>query len=95
MAPKSRLNGSRLMVQKAAVALDLGEDAAQLCAEAKYVATETAKQAIDNCLQFFGGYGYSKEYHVERAYRDVRVFTIFEGASEVQKHVIAKCMGLR
>lgn len=92
---QSYVDAARLLVQKAAVTLDEGGDAAMICAEAKLVACESAKKAVDVCLQLHGGYGYSKEYHVERAYRDVRIFTIFEGASEVQKHVIAKCMGLR
>ena len=92
---QSYVDAARLLVQKAAVTLDEGGDAALICAEAKLVACESAKKAVDVCLQLHGGYGYSKEYHVEHAYRDVRIFTIFEGASEVQKHVIAKCMGLR
>lgn len=92
---QSKVDAGRLLVQKAAVALDNGEDAAMLCAEAKLIAAEFAKEAVDVCLQLYGGYGYSKEYHIEQAYRDIRIFTIFEGATEVQKHVIAKCMGLR
>lgn len=92
---QSKVDAGRLLVQKAAVALDDGEDAAMLCAEAKLIAAEFAKEAVDVCLQLYGGYGYSKEYHIEQAYRDIRIFTIFEGATEVQKHVIAKCMGLR
>lgn len=92
---QSRVDAGRLLVQKAAVTLDQGGDAAMICAEAKLIACEAAKAAVDICLQLHGGYGYSKEYHIEQAYRDIRIFTIFEGASEVQKHVIAKCMGLR
>ena len=92
---QSKVDAGRLLVQKAAVALDDGEDAAMLCAEAKLIAAEFAKEAVDVCLQLYGGYGYSNEYHIEQAYRDIRIFTIFEGATEVQKHVIAKCMGLR
>lgn len=92
---QSKVDAGRLLVQKAAVALDNGEDAAMLYAEAKLIAAEFAKEAVDVCLQLHGGYGYSKEYHIEQAYRDIRIFTIFEGATEVQKHVIAKCMGLR
>lgn len=92
---QSKVDAARLLVQKAAVTLDQGEEGAMSCAEAKLFAAETAKEAVDKCLQFFGGYGYSKEYHIEQAYRDIRIFTIFEGATEVQKHVIAKCMGLR
>ena len=89
------MDAGRLLVHKAAVTLDQGGDAAMICAEAKLIAAEYAKQAVDACLQLFGGYGYSKEYHIEQAYRDIRIFTIFEGATEVQKHVISKFMGLR
>lgn len=92
---QAKVDAGRLLVQKAAVILDQGGDAAMICAEAKLIAAEFAKSAVDSCLQLFGGYGYSKEYHIEQAYRDIRIFTIFEGATEVQKHVIAKCMGLR
>ena len=92
---QTKLDAARLMVQKAAVTLDQNGDAAQICAEAKLFATEVAKEVVDHCLQFFGGYGYTKGYPIEQMYRDIRVFTIFEGASEVQKHVIAKCMGIR
>ena len=89
------MDAARLLIRQAAVTLDQGGDAAQMCAEAKWFATEVANQVVYRCLQLFGGYGYIKEYPIERMYRDVRVFTIFEGATEVQKHTIAKCMGLR
>jgi butyryl-CoA dehydrogenase len=92
---QTKVNASRLMIHQAAVTLDQGGNAAQMCAEAKWFATETAKSVVDNCLQFFGGYGYIKGFPIEQMYRDVRVFTIFEGATEVQKHTIAKFMGLR
>ena len=92
---QSRVDAGRLLVQKAAATLDQGGDAAMICAEAKLIACEAAKAAVDVCLQLYGGYGYSREYHIEQAYRDIRIFTIFEGSSEVQKHVIAKSMGLR
>lgn len=92
---QSKVDAARLLVHRAAVALDSGEDAAMICAEAKLIAAEYAKQVVDACLQLYGGYGYSKEYHIEQAYRDIRIFTIFEGATEVQKHVVAKQMGLR
>lgn len=92
---QTKIDAARLLVRNACVALDQGEKAAQLCAEAKWFATETANEVVYKCLQFFGGYGYIKEYPIERMYRDLRIFTIFEGATEVQKHTIAKCMGLR
>ena len=92
---QTKLDAARLLVQKAAVALDQGEDGQLTSAEAKYFAAETANEVVYRCQQLFGGYGYTKEYPIEQMYRDVRIFTIFEGATEVQKHVIAKCMGLR
>ncbi len=92
---QTKVDAARLLIRQAAVTLDQGGDAAQMCAEAKWFATEVANQVVYRCLQLFGGYGYIKEYPIERMYRDVRVFTIFEGATEVQKHTIAKCMGLR
>jgi butyryl-CoA dehydrogenase len=92
---QTKVNACRLMIHQAAVTLDQGGNAALMCAEAKWFATETAKSVVDNCLQFFGGYGYIKGFPIEQMYRDVRVFTIFEGATEVQKYTIAKFMGLR
>ena len=56
---------------------------------AKLFATEEAKWVIDKALQIHGGYGYIKEYPIERMYRDIRVTSIYEGTSEVQKMVIA------
>ena len=56
---------------------------------AKLFATEEAKWVIDNAIQIHGGYGYIKEYPIERMYRDIRVTSIYEGTSEVQKMVIA------
>ena len=57
---------------------------------AKVYATEAANAIANRAVQIFGGYGYSKEYAVERYYRDARVTTIYEGTSEIQRIVIAK-----
>jgi alkylation response protein AidB-like acyl-CoA dehydrogenase len=57
---------------------------------AKLFASETANAVAARAVQIFGGYGFSKEYAVERLYRDVRVTTIYEGTSEIQRMVIAK-----
>ena len=57
---------------------------------AKYYAAETATYVCDLALQLHGGYGYMKDYAVERMYRDARILRIYEGTSEVQKIVIAK-----
>ena len=57
---------------------------------AKLLASETANFCADKALQIHGGYGYSKEYEVERLYRDARITTLYEGPSEIQRLVIAR-----
>jgi len=61
---------------------------------AKYWISEMANRVAYNCLQLYGGYGYMDEYPISRDYRDVRVGTIYAGATEVMKHIIANEMGL-
>jgi alkylation response protein AidB-like acyl-CoA dehydrogenase len=57
---------------------------------AKYWATELAQKVTYDAVQIHGGYGYSREYRVERLFRDARVLTIFEGTSEMQKIIISR-----
>jgi len=57
---------------------------------AKYWTTETLKDMVDDCLQFFGGYGYMEEYPIARMYRDVRVGTIYAGTTEIMKEIISR-----
>jgi acyl-CoA dehydrogenase len=64
------------------------------CSMAKWWLTDTAQQVIDDCLQFFGGYGYMLEYPVTRAFMDARVQRIYAGTNEIMKVIIAKQMGL-
>ena len=59
------------------------------CSMAKYFASEAANRVAYKALQIFGGYGYIKDYRIERLYRDVRINTIFEGTSQVQQMVIS------
>src|SRR5690606_5186427 len=59
---------------------------------AKAFAAEMAERVTSECLQIFGGYGYSREYPAQRYWRDARVFRIFEGTSEIQYEVIARRM---
>jgi len=61
---------------------------------AKYWTTEMARRVADGCLQFYGGYGYCEEYPIARAWRDVRVMSIFAGTNEIMKTIAAKFMGL-
>ncbi|MCI2106540.1 MAG: acyl-CoA dehydrogenase family protein [Intestinimonas sp.] len=86
---ETRLNAARLLVYNAAWLLDSKQDATKAASMAKYYATEAAKDIIDKALQLHGGYGYSREYEIERLYRDIRVTTIYEGSSQVQQMVIA------
>ncbi len=64
------------------------EDAALM----KYSCTEMQLRAVNECLQLFGGYGYTAEYPISRFYRDARIQTIYAGTSEIMKEVVARGM---
>lgn len=86
----AKLAAARELVYNAAVLKDTGaKDASMYCSMAKYFASEVCNEIAAKAVQIHGGYGYIKEYKVERLYRDCRVFTIFEGTSQVQQMVIA------
>ena len=74
----------------AAFRMDQGEAADKEASMAKLFASEEGKWIVDKALQLHGGYGYIREYPIERMYRDIRVTSIYEGTSEVQKMVIAR-----
>ncbi len=84
-----QIEAARLLTFNAASMKDRGERFTQEASMAKLFASETANRSAYQALQIHGGYGYSKEYAVERYYRDARVLTIYEGTSEVQRIVIA------
>jgi acyl-CoA dehydrogenase len=86
----SRLHAARLVALQAASLKDAGESYAKEAAMAKLLATEAAGFCADEGVQIHGGYGYTKDYAIERYYRDVRVTRIYEGASEIQRMVIAR-----
>ena len=67
-----------------------GSRASAECSMAKLYASEVANFCAYEAVQIFGGYGYSREYEVERLYRDARITTLYEGTSEIQRLVIAK-----
>mgnify|MGYP000143402413 CR=1 FL=1 len=69
-----------------------GQNIGKLAAMAKYYASENAVTVTNKALQIHGGYGYMKEYAIERMYRDARITTLYEGTSEVQKMVISGAM---
>jgi alkylation response protein AidB-like acyl-CoA dehydrogenase len=88
----TKIESARLLTWRAAVAKD-GSDkarASHYCSMAKLAASETANFCADKALQIHGGYGYSKEYEVERLFRDARITTLYEGTSEIQRIVISR-----
>jgi len=78
------------MIYYAAWQKDQGHPYTKEAAMAKLFATEMAERVCRNAIQIHGGYGYSREYPVERMYRDARLMTIGEGTSEIQRLVIAR-----
>jgi hypothetical protein len=86
----TRVHASRALLHAAATAKDRGEHVRQFSAMSKLFASETAMWAATEAIQIFGGYGYIKEYPVERLFRDAKATEIYEGTSEVQRIVIAR-----
>jgi butyryl-CoA dehydrogenase len=87
---QTEIQAARLMVYYAAWRKGEGRSFTKEAAMAKLFATEMAEKVCRNAIQIFGGYGYSREYPVERIYRDVRLMTIGEGTSEIQRLVISR-----
>jgi len=86
----TRLDASRLLVAKAAWLRDRGERCTQAAAQAKLFASQTANFCADESLQIHGGAGYTDHFHVERLFRDARITEIYEGATDIQRIVIAR-----
>jgi alkylation response protein AidB-like acyl-CoA dehydrogenase len=86
----TELEAARLMYLRAAALKDAGRDFTMAAAQAKLLASEIGCKACDHAIQIFGGYGYIKEYPVERFWRDNRLTRIGEGSSEIQHVIIAR-----
>lgn len=86
----TQIEAARLLVYKAAWLKDQGEDYAHASAMAKLYASEVAMNVTVEAVQVHGGYGYVKEYHVERLMRDAKITQIYEGTSEIQRIVISR-----
>lgn len=84
------LEASELLTMKAATLKDRGEKTTEISAMAKYYASEAAVNIANEAVQIFGGYGFTKDYPVEKHYRDVKLCTIGEGTTEIQKLVISR-----
>ena len=86
----TEIEAARLLVHKASAMKDAGEPFEQAASMAKLFASRVANWVTSEAIQIHGGYGYVKEYHVERLFRDAKITQIYEGTSEVQKIVIAR-----
>jgi alkylation response protein AidB-like acyl-CoA dehydrogenase len=86
----TELDAARLLTQRAAILKDAGRKITRESAMAKLFASEVAVRICDEAVQLFGGYGFIKDYPAEKYYRDVKLCTIGEGTSEIQRMVIAR-----
>ncbi|HEX2187480.1 MAG TPA: acyl-CoA dehydrogenase family protein [Longimicrobiaceae bacterium] len=86
----TRVEAARALLFRAAAAKDAGEPVTRLASMAKLFASEAAMYVTTQAVQVFGGYGYVKEYPVERLFRDAKVTEIYEGTSEIQRVIIAR-----
>lgn len=91
---QTKVDAARMLVYRAACAKDAHEPYSHLAAMAKLFASETASDVTRRAVQLFGGYGFTREYPVERMMRDAKITEIYEGTSEVQKMVISGWMGV-
>lgn len=89
---RTRMQATKWLVYAAAMKKDSGEPYSEDAAMAKLFAAEAASEVTRQAVQLFGGYGYTREYPVERMMRDAKITEIYEGTSEVQRMVIASAM---
>ena len=92
---QTKIDAARLMTWRAAIAEDNHEVFGPLAAMAKLMASDVAVEVTRFAVQLMGGYGFCREYPVERMYRDAKITEIYEGTSEVMKMVISGSMKLK
>ena len=85
----TKVEAARLLVYQAAQLKDAHQSPALASSMAKYYAAEVANEVAYKALQLHGGYGFVKDYRIERIFRDARILPIYEGTSQVQQMVIA------
>jgi len=88
----TEIDAARLLTSRAAAAKDAGDEVTRFSAQAKLYASEVAVRATEKSVQIHGGYGFIKDFPVEKFYRDVKLCTIGEGTSEIQRLVIARSL---
>ncbi|HVL75241.1 MAG TPA: acyl-CoA dehydrogenase family protein, partial [Noviherbaspirillum sp.] len=87
---QTEIHAARALVLETARQRDRGEDVSLTASMCKYFASEMCGRVADRCVQMFGGYGYIADYDIERFYRDVRLFRLYEGTSQIHQLNIAK-----
>lgn len=87
---RTELDAAQLLIDRAAMLKDVGRPFTREASMAKLFASEAANRIAYRAVQVHGGYGYVEEFRVEQLYRDARITTIYEGTSEIQRHVIAR-----
>lgn len=92
---QTRIDAGRLLLWRAAMLKDQGESFGKEAAMGKLYNSDLAMEVTTKCVQFFGGYGYIKEYPIERMMRDAKITQIYEGTNEIQKMVIARAIGIK
>jgi alkylation response protein AidB-like acyl-CoA dehydrogenase len=88
----TKIEAARLLCLKAAYLKDQGQDFSLAAAMAKLFASQIAQEVTTEAVQIHGGYGYVKEFHVERLMRDAKITQIYEGTTEIQKVVISRAL---
>jgi len=86
----TKIEAARALTHAAARERDLGRPSLRLAAMAKLHASEMAEEVASDAIQIHGGYGYLRDFPVERIYRDVRVCKIYEGTSDIQRMIISR-----
>jgi alkylation response protein AidB-like acyl-CoA dehydrogenase len=86
----AKVTAARALLHATAAAKDRGESITQFSSMSKLLASEAAMWVTTQAVQIFGGYGYMKDFPVERLFRDAKVTEIYEGTSEIQRLVIAR-----
>ena len=92
---QTRVDAGRLLLWRAALMKDAGEPFSKEAAMGKLYCSDLAMETTVECVQLHGGYGYTKEYPIERMMRDAKITQIYEGTNEIQKVVIARALGVR
>lgn len=88
----TQLEAARLLTYNTARLLETGKPIIKEASMAKYYAAEVAGLTTSKCIEWMGGVGYTKDYPVEKYFRDAKIGTIYEGTSNIQLNTIAKCV---